>query len=159
MPRTLTYNKLAKSYNELHKEEQLKKIKIILKNINLKKTDKVLDIGCGTAFYHSFFPNYTGIDNSKQMLNQSKANVIQANAEKIPFSDKSFDLVISITAIHNFKNIEKAIKEIKRVAKKQIVISVLKRSKHFPKIKKLLHKYFKNLKEIKEEKDIIFLIS
>jgi len=146
------YSSISKGYNKFHKEEQLKKVKIILRYI--KKTDKVLDVGCGTAFYRKYIKNYTGIDNSPGMLPK---DCILADAEKLPFKDKSFDIVISITALHNVKNPEKAIKEIKRVTKGKIAISILKRSKKFKKIKTILNKYFKNLKEIEEEKDIIFI--
>ena len=147
----LPYKELAKNYNELHKKEQTKKAKLIIKLLNIKK-EKVLDVGCGTALYSKLFKNYTGIDNCKEMLKQSKANVKYAQAENIPFKDKSFDTVISITSIHNFKNLKKAIKEIKRVAKKKIAISILKKSKKLKEIEKLL----KDFKKTEEEKDIIF---
>ena len=151
------YKHIAKSYNELHKEEQLKKVKLIIKELKIKNK-KVLDIGCGTAFYSNLFKNYTGLDNCKEMLKLAKANVIFGKAENLPFPDKSFDFVISITAIHNFKNIKKAILEMKRLAKKKIVISVLKRSKKINYIKKLIKENFK-VKEIEEDKDIIFICS
>ena len=151
----MDYKHIAKSYNELHKEEQLKKVKIIIKELNIKN-EKVLDIGCGTAFYSNLFKNYAGLDNCKEMLKLAKANVIFGKAEKLPFPDKNFDFVISITAIHNFKNPKKAISEMKRLAKKKIAISVLKRSKKFNFIKKLIKENFK-FKEIEEEKDIIFI--
>ena len=92
------------------------------------------------------------------MLKQTKANVIKANAESLPFKDKSFDVVISITAIHNFNDIESSIKEIKRVAIKKIAISVLKKSKKFSYIKSLIKKHFPNFKTLEEEKDIIFIL-
>jgi ubiquinone/menaquinone biosynthesis C-methylase UbiE len=146
------YDQISEGYDELHKEEQLKKVKIIIKELNIKD-EKVLDIGCGTAFYSNLFKNYTGIDNSKGMLKQSKAKVILGDAENLPFEDKSFDIVISITAVQNFKDVEKAIKEIKRIAKNKIAISILKKSKKL----QLLRKLLKDFKEIEQEKDIIFL--
>ena len=45
----------------------------------------------------------------------------------MPFNDKYFDLVISVNSLHNILNIDqlkKAFKEMKRVAKKNIFISV-----------------------------------
>jgi ubiquinone/menaquinone biosynthesis C-methylase UbiE len=148
------YDKISEGYDELHKEEQLKKVKIIIKELNIKE-EKVLDVGCGTAFYSNLFKNYTGLDPSQGMLSQSKANVIQANAENLPFKNKSFDVVISITAIQNFKDIKKAIEEIKRVSKNKIAISILKRSKKLKEVQELL----KDFKQIEEDKDIIFILS
>ena len=150
------YDEIAKSYNELHKEEQLKKIHIILKKLHIKDKEKVLDIGCGTAFYSDLFKDYTGIDSSKKMLSQSNANVIYGKAEKLPFKDKSFNIVLSVTAIHNFNNPEKAIQEIKRVCKNKIAITLLKKSNEFNYLKNLIKKNFKG-KKFNSEKDIIFI--
>lgn len=150
------YDEIAKSYNELHKEEQLKKIHIILKNWHIKNQEKILDIGCGTAIYSNLFKNYIGIDSSKKMLSQSNANVIYGKAEKLPFKDKSFDVVISVTAIHNFKNSVKAINEIKRVGKNKVAITLLKKSNNFTKLKNLIRNNFE-VKEFDSEKDLIFI--
>ena len=43
------YDKIAKGYEELHKEEQLKKIKLIKTILKVNPTDKLLDVGCGTG--------------------------------------------------------------------------------------------------------------
>lgn len=147
----MDYKTIAKSYNELHKEEQLNKVKLIIKLLNIKN-EKVLDVGCGTAFYSNLFKNYTGIDPSKEMLEQSKANVIHGLGEDLPFKDNSFDTIISVSAIHNFKDPIKGINEIKRVSKNKIAISVFKRAKNF----KIIEKELKDFKKLEEEKDIIF---
>lgn len=148
------YDKIAKGYNELYKEEQLNKVKLIIKHLNIKN-EKVLDVGCGTAFYSNLFKNYTGIDNSKEMI-KAKKECIYGNAEKLPFKDKSFDAVICITSIHNFKDIKKAISEIKRVCRNKIAISVLKKAKKFEEIKGLIKEVL-DVNEIEEEKDVIFI--
>ncbi len=146
------YDSISEGYNELHEEEQLKKVKIIIKELNITN-EKVLDVGCGTAFYSNLFKNYTGIDNSRGMLKQGKANVIQGEAENLPFENNSFEIVISITAIQNFSNIKKAIQEMKRVSKGKIAISILKKSEKLKQVELLL----KNFKKIEEDKDFIFL--
>lgn len=147
----MDYNIIAKSYNELHKQEQLNKIKLIIKLLNIKN-EKILDVGCGTAFYSNLFENYTGIDPNKEMLKESNANVIQGNGENLPFKDNSFEIVISVSAIHNFKDPIRGIKEIKRVAKNKIAISVFKRAKNF----KIIERELNNFKQIEEDKDMIF---
>ena len=146
------YDEISEGYNELHKEEQLKKVKIIIKELNITN-EKVLDVGCGTAFYADLFKNYTGLDNSKGMLKKAKAKVVLGNAECLPFEDNSFDVIISVTALQNVKYFKKAIKEMERVSKGKIAISVLKKSKNLDEIKKEL----KNYKQIEEDKDIIFI--
>lgn len=146
------YDSIAEGYDELHRKEQLDKIKIMLKNFNVSRK-KVLDVGCGTATYSYLFYDYTGIDNSKGMLKNSKANVIFGEAEKLPFEDKSFDIVISLSAVHNFKDYKKAIDEMKRVAKEMVIVTLLKKSKNFESIKK----YFNADEEVDSEIDLIMV--
>jgi len=149
------YSRIARGYGELYGEEQLNKVKVIIKELNIKN-EKVLDIACGSALYSKLFKYYTGIDSSKGLLKQTTANVIFGKAEKLPFKDKSFDVVICVTAIHNFDDPKKAIIEMKRVSKSKIAITLLKKSKKFSIIKELIYEYL-DVYEIKEDKDIIFI--
>ncbi len=139
------YNKIAKGYNELHKEEQLKKIKIIKQNIKIKQP--VLDIGAGTGISSEPF-KAIALDPAINMLKQYKGKKVVGKAENLPFKDNTFNTIISVTALHH-TNIKKALKEIKRVATKdaQIAITILKKSKI-----KLPYK------KIEESKDYIYLI-
>lgn len=151
----LPYNKLAKNYNELHFKEQLKKI-LIIKNELKISNEKILDIGCGTAMYSGLFKNYLGIDNSVEMMKNANANIVYGRAEDLPFKDNSFDVIICVSAIHNFNNIKRSVMEIKRVSKGKIAITLFKRSKKFNYIKNLILKNF-NVKQIEDDKDVIFI--
>src|SRR3989344_6290851 len=150
------YKHIAKSYNELHKEEQIRKLEIIKKNIKI--ISPLLDVGCGTGISTNYFNvESIGIDNSKEMIEQSKeGNLIYGDAEKLPFPDKTFNTVISVTAFHNFKNMEEALLEIKRVSRNNnIAISFLKKSSKLNKFINLLKKYFK-FKEVDCYNDALF---
>ena len=151
------YTNISKGYNELYKEEQLQKLKVIKEN--LKIIPPLLDIGCGTGISTNFFKvKAIGIDNNKEMLKLAPKNCIYANAESLPFEDNSFNTVISVTAFQNIRNMEKALKEIKRVSSNNnICITFLKKSKKLNNFRKLMKKHFKNFKEIEQEKDIILL--
>ncbi len=152
------YNKIANGYDELYKEEQLKKIRIIKDNLNVKKTDFLLDVGTGTGFALELFDcKKIGIDPSVELLKKSKLPLIKGKAECLPFPNNIFDIVISVTAIHHFDDLEEGISEIKRVAKDRVGFSLLKKSPKFEKIKKLIKKNFKIKKEINEEKDLIMI--
>jgi ubiquinone/menaquinone biosynthesis C-methylase UbiE len=155
----MDYKYISKSYNELHEEEQLKKITILKKYLKINEKTTLLDVGCGTGIStFNFHCKVKGIDPSKEMISIAKnKKLIQGYAEKLPFKDKSFDIVVSVTAIHNFKDPEKGLDEINRVAKKQIAITLLKKSNNYKKIKDLIYKKLKNIKEIDEEKDTIFI--
>jgi len=151
------YDDIASGYNELHKQEQLNKLRIIKHNLNIKKDSSLLDVGCGTAFSLEYFNcSKTGIDPSFHLLKQSKSHVVCGMAEYLPLKDNSFDFVISITSIHNFNNIEKALLEMKRVGK-NFGFSILKKSKEFELIKKLIEKNFLITNTLEEDKDIILI--
>lgn len=102
----------------------------------LNSDSSVLDIGCAKGFMlHDFsqlIPGITvkGIDVSNYAIENSiesmRSNVQVASAVELPFPDKSFDVVISITTIHNLegKELIKALQEIERVSRKGSFITV-----------------------------------
>lgn len=149
------YDKIAEGYDELHKEEQEKKLKIIKEH--LKTKGLILDIGAGTGLSLKYFKNIVLLDPSEEMLKKAKGTKVVAKVENIPFPDKTFDAVISVTALHH-ADIKKAVKEIKRVSKDncKYAFTILKRSKKYDLIKKELKKNFR-LREIDEERDCILV--
>jgi len=154
------YNQIAPSYEELHGEEQLSKAKLVLQNLEVKPSDLLLDVGCGTGHATSIFPcQKQGIDPAVELLKQAKIPVTLGVAENLPFSENSFDIVLSLTAIHNCNDVQQAIKEINRVAKRDIVISVLKKARNFKEIEELIKSSFSINKQIEESHDTIFICS
>ena len=101
--------------------------KRIVKEYNLKKGSKVLDIGCGKGFLVKDLIDLGidayGLDISEYAVNNCENSVTGrihlGNAKKLPFKQSSFDFVISINCIHNLsrKNCIVALKEISRVSK------------------------------------------
>ncbi len=154
----MNYDIIYKSYDNLYIEEQTRKLNIISKIIKVRKTDKLLDIGCGTTVSTNFFKCFSiGIDSEFNMLNTGKGNRICGYAESLPFKNNSFDIILAITSVHHFNDLKRAISEIKRTAKQnsKIVITLLKKSERFDRIKAALMENF-NLNIVEEDKDIIF---
>ena len=159
------YDTIAPGYEELHEKEQLEKLNIIAEHIKPKPapTDKLLDVGCGSGVSTRFWKcDRTGIDPSQELLKVAKqkdpeGNYVLAPAEKIPLPDNSFDIVISITAIHNFSDPEQGLKEIKRVGKKDFAFSVLKKAKNYAQIENWIEQMFKVVKKTEHSKDTIFI--
>lgn len=150
------YDIISKSYNELHKEEQLNKLSIIKANIKIAKGTKILDVGCGTGISSGFDCRVVGIDPSIKLLKQNKNSKVLGIAENLPFKNSSFEHVISVTSIHNFTDVEKSISEMKRVGRQYFVFSVLKRSNKFGNIKRLIEGSFKIEKTVEHAQDVIF---
>ncbi|MFH2028073.1 MAG: class I SAM-dependent methyltransferase [Nanoarchaeota archaeon] len=157
------YDEISEGYEELHKEEQEKKIALIKKYFKPKKEDKLLDVGCGTGLTtEPWNCKRYGIDPAPKLLARARdkehIGYKLAPAEAIPYEDNFFDVVISITAIQNFHDIEKGLKEIKRVGKERFILSFLKRSPKKDLIENLIRKIFDAEEFVEEEKDIIYFI-
>lgn len=153
------YEKTAKGYNELHGDEQRKKLELIKRFFKPKKTDKLLDVGAGTGISSDWDCDVTSYDPNLSLLNQGNKKKVQGYAENMPFKDESFEIVVSLTAIHNFKDIDKGIEEIYRVVKKNVIISILKKSSKKNEIIQKLISRFNLMEEIIQEKDIILILS
>ena len=153
----MRYEDIAKSYNELYGEEQKQKVELVLKNFKINNDLKVLDVGCGTGL-SAINKNTIGVDSAFKLLKQAKIPVVRGVAEQLPFKNNSFDVITSFTAIHNFKDYKKAVKEIKRVGVDVFIITVLKKAKKCSDIFAELKKNFKIKKKLKEAKDLILIL-
>ena len=103
---------------------------------NLTGQSKILDVGCGKGFmlydFKRFIPGITvaGIDISEYAIENAKKEVKQflkvGDARELPFEDNSFDLVVSITTIHNLEreDCKKALRELERVSANSKFITV-----------------------------------
>lgn len=173
------YDSIAQGYDELHSEEQLKKLNIIKQEvikliinqkINAADNSNFLDVGCGSGISTEFFScfdwikNKTGIDPSEELIKIAKAKnqktkYFVGRAESLPFKNEEFDFIVSLTAIQNFDDAEKGLKEIKRVGKNSTVfaLSFLKRSPKKEVILQSIKQIFKIKEIIEEDKDIIVI--
>ncbi|MBZ0186497.1 MAG: class I SAM-dependent methyltransferase [Candidatus Obscuribacterales bacterium] len=108
----------------------------IAQHYKLGEGSRVLDVGCGKGFLlyelTQIVPgvHVTGVDISDYAVQNAKPEIkgqlSVANATELPFPDNSFDLVISITTLHNLYcfDLFKALQEIERVAERAKYICV-----------------------------------
>ncbi|WP_085993455.1 class I SAM-dependent methyltransferase [Oceanobacillus senegalensis] len=100
-----------------------------------KKGSKVLDIGCGDGYgsYKLYEEGYdvTGIDLSSEMIALAKQKrglepirFLQGNVNELPFNNQTFDGVMVITVLEWTENPLHALREIKRIVKKDGLICI-----------------------------------
>ena len=109
--------------------------KPLLKIIPLESS--VVDISCGTGellqslHLQGHDPHkLVGVDISEKMLEKAKnklpqtIKLIEDDIQSLPFPDIAFDYAVSTEAFHHYPDQEKALLEMKRVAKQIIIIDV-----------------------------------
>ncbi|QEC40521.1 class I SAM-dependent methyltransferase [Pseudobacter ginsenosidimutans] len=91
-----------------------------------KHINSVLDVGCGKGFLlqliHQHNPqlNLHGADFVAQPA--MPLPFTQTDARSLPFADQSFDLVVCTHTIEHIYNAHELVKELKRVARKKIIV-------------------------------------
>jgi len=92
---------------------------------------ELLDIGTGTGVFAEAFAAkgiaVTGIDVNAQLLELARAHApsgrfLEAPAEKLPFPDRSFDLVFFGLVLHETDDPAAALEEARRVARHRVAV-------------------------------------
>lgn len=103
-----------------------------IKKLNV---ESILDAGCGEGFTLEYLrvrkigKTYEGIDFLKKAVEigtkvHPNIKLKQASIYELPYKDNSFDLVLSTEVLEHLEDPRKALKEIFRVSKKFVVLSV-----------------------------------
>lgn len=98
-----------------------------LGHLQLKPTDTVLDIGCGSGFFCSLAVEHTkhitGFDATEPLLQEARKRVPNltfeaGDMESLPYKDEQFDVVTGFNSIQYAASVPNALKEAHRVLKK-----------------------------------------
>lgn len=109
--------------------------KKLIEQYNLPENAKILDVGCGKGYLlyelKKLLPkgHFVGIDSSEYAIKNAKEEIkenlfIHKAEENYSFKDKEFDLIISITTLHNLYifDLKSALQEIERVGKNKYIV-------------------------------------
>lgn len=126
-----------KSDPRLYKNKSVSELPRITKTIGILKSfypSSLLDIGSGRGvFLYALMENFPNLnikasDIEEKCVNDIKnyfeLDTILCDAKDLPFEDNSFDVVTALECLEHMENYEEAIKEILRVAKNNVIISV-----------------------------------
>lgn len=103
-----------------------------IKKLNISS---ILDAGCGEGFTLEYLrvrkigKTYEGVDFLEKAVEignkvHPKITLKKASVYELPYKDNSFDLVLSTEVLEHLEDPKKALKEIFRVSKKYILLSV-----------------------------------
>lgn len=95
----------------------------------------ILDVGCGEGFSlnklneNNIGEKLEGVDYSKEAISIGKKlfpnlSLKQDSIYNLPYKDNTFDIVLSTEVLEHLENPKKALREILRVSKKYILVSV-----------------------------------
>lgn len=103
--------------------------KEIRRDLLARAQGKVIEVGSGTGINFPLYQHVesvTAIEPSSYMIKRSELNkelavipldIIQANAERLPFETDSYDTVVATLVFCTIPNVDKALKEMKRICK------------------------------------------
>ncbi len=114
---------------------------LLFDNLEIRRDIRGLDVACGAGFpllelahTHGASSHFTGIDlwsnaivrarGKIELYGLTNVELIEGDAQSMPFDDHTFDLITSNLGINNFDDPPKAMKECFRVAKPAARIAV-----------------------------------
>ena len=121
------YNKLNSISRNRSTDLNKPCLEFILKNID-PSAETLIDVGSGNGFLleqvHQHRPRLqlTGFDIKDHDENGTIYSYVKGNIEKMPFPDKSFDVVTCTHTVEHLIRLEQCMSELVRIARKQLFI-------------------------------------
>jgi SAM-dependent methyltransferase len=117
------YNKSGQKYSG-HRQTDPRIAEYVFKGLADAKT--ILNVGAGPGSYEPANKYVVAVEPSiimrAQRIQNGKIPAINAKADNLPFDDNSFDASMAMITVHHWPDMNKGLKELRRVAKKQVLI-------------------------------------
>jgi SAM-dependent methyltransferase len=117
------YDKLGQKYSG-YRQTDARIAEYVNKALGDAKT--ILNIGAGAGSYEPPDKYIVAVEPSIVMRSQRNKNgkvpAINAKADNLPFDDNAFDASMAMVTVHHWHDINKGLKELRRVTKSQVVI-------------------------------------
>ncbi|MBI3486282.1 methyltransferase domain-containing protein [Candidatus Daviesbacteria bacterium] len=119
---------------------------------SIARGNRSVDIACGEGIIEKLAKDTIGIDFSLNALKKAKKfgikNLVLADASYLPFKENTFDLAISAGSLEHFPDPQKALSEMVRISKIQVITV----HKHPPiPFAKILRKFYNLVSGIKDQ--------
>ena len=91
----------------------------------LGQCPSVVNVGAGAGSYEPRDRSVVAVEPSAAMIRQRRqaaAQVIQADAVRLPFLDRAFDAALAILTLHHWPDKARGLAELRRVARERVVI-------------------------------------
>jgi SAM-dependent methyltransferase len=82
----------------------------------------VVNVGAGAGSYEPAGRDVTAVEPSAAMRAQRTTSAIDATAEALPFPDDAFDAALATVTIHQWPDLDRGLRELRRVARGPVVI-------------------------------------
>jgi ubiquinone/menaquinone biosynthesis C-methylase UbiE len=117
------YDQFGQKYSAIRQTEP-KIMKYVAMALGDAKT--VLNVGAGAGSYEPTDRFVIAIEPSLEMRKQRLANhkipALNAKADNLPFDNSSFDASMAMVTVHHWPDMDKGLKELRRVTKNQVII-------------------------------------
>jgi len=102
-------------------------IDLVKKDVPITKETRLLEVGCGWGIYTFHLDRVCdvhGIDTSIDMLDRNPIdNTEVMDVRELRFDDDTFDVVFAHDMLHHVPELDTAIREMKRVSKRYVVVA------------------------------------
>lgn len=126
------YDSFAEEWDKMFTAEDIEVLSFLIESFDIKKHDKIVDLGCGTGVLFDLLRRrvgpeglVVGVDLSSVMVKKARKNfpfknilAIDADAEMLPLKSGLFDVAVSFAAFAHFTCQELVMEEASRILKK-----------------------------------------